>query len=175
MTKKLFVGGLSWTTGDEQFKTAFQKFGTVAEAKVILDQETGRSRGFGFVTFSDDEAGTRAIQEMNGAEFEGRVIRVDEAQERSARPPGERGSGPPRADRPSKPSGGAPRSSEGRPAFRSEDRPAAGRGGPKRRGRPGEGRGEDRFGRRRNSQQGKRGSRESGGFSDDTNYDTNYE
>ena len=129
MTKKLFVGGLSWDTGDAQFKTAFQKFGTVAEARVILDQETGRSRGFGFVTFSDDEAGTRALQEMDGAELDGRVIRVNEAQERSARPPGDRGSRPPREGRPSYSSGGAPRSSEGRPAFRSEDRPAAGRGG----------------------------------------------
>ena len=172
MTKKLFVGGLSWDTGDAQFKTAFQKFGTVAEARVILDQETGRSRGFGFVTFSDDEAGTRALQEMDGAELDGRVIRVNEAQERSARPPGDRGSRPPR---PSHSSGGAPRSSDGRSSFRSEDRQPAGRGGAKRRGRPGEGRGEDRFGRRRNNQQGKRDSRESGGFGEDSGYETDDE
>ena len=69
MTKKLFVGGLSWGTKDEQLKAAFETFGAVAEAKVILDNETGRSRGFGFVTFSDDDAGSRAIQEMDGKLF----------------------------------------------------------------------------------------------------------
>jgi len=170
MTKKLFVGGLSWGTGDEQFKTAFSKFGAVAEAKVVMDHETGRSRGFGFVTFPDDDAATRAVQEMDGAELDGRVIRVNEAQERGARPPGDRGGRPSRDSGRSNHSAGGSSRGDGRPAFRSEDRPAAGRGGSKRRGRPGEGRGEDRFGRRRNSQQGKRGGRAPGG--DDTGYDS---
>ena len=60
MSKKLFVGGLSWDTNDSSLIQAFQGFGDVTEAKVISDRETGRSRGFGFVTFSDDSAATAA-------------------------------------------------------------------------------------------------------------------
>jgi RNA recognition motif-containing protein len=82
MSKKLFVGGLSWDTSDDSLLQAFQRFGEVAEAKVITDRDTGRSRGFGFVTFSAPEAADAAIAEMNGAELDGRTIKVDEAQER---------------------------------------------------------------------------------------------
>lgn len=82
MSKKLFVGGLSWGTSDDGLRAAFEPFGEIVEAKVILDRDTGRSRGFGFVTFSDDAAATRAIEEMNGTELEGRAIRVDEAHDR---------------------------------------------------------------------------------------------
>jgi RNA recognition motif-containing protein len=82
VSKKLFVGGLSWGTSDDGLRAAFEPFGEIVEAKVILDRDTGRSRGFGFVTFSDDAAATRAIEEMNGAELEGRAIRVDEAHDR---------------------------------------------------------------------------------------------
>ena len=82
MSKKLFVGGLSWGTTDEGLRTAFEVFGEITEAKVVLDRDTGRSRGFGFVTFEDDAAGTRAVEEMNGVELEGRNIRVDEAHDR---------------------------------------------------------------------------------------------
>ena len=83
MGKKLFVGGLSWDTSDDGLRTAFGKYGSITEAKVILDRDTGRSRGFGFVSFSEDDAATKAVQEMNGAELDGRNIRVDEANERS--------------------------------------------------------------------------------------------
>ena len=83
MGKKLFVGGLSWDTSDDGLRTAFEKYGSITEAKVILDRDTGRSRGFGFVSFSEDDAATKAVQEMNGAELDGRNIRVDEANERS--------------------------------------------------------------------------------------------
>ncbi len=55
MTKKLFVGGLSWGTTDSELKEAFASYGEITEAKVITDRETGRSRGFGFVTFARDE------------------------------------------------------------------------------------------------------------------------
>ena len=82
MAKKLFVGGLSWNTTDATLQTAFEQFGEVTDAKVILDRETGRSRGFGFVTFADDDAGSQAVNAMSGAELDGRTIRVDEARER---------------------------------------------------------------------------------------------
>ena len=82
MTKRLFVGNLSWDTGDEGLHQAFAQFGEVSDARVITDRDSGRSRGFGFVTFSDDEAGLRAMEEMNGTELDGRPLRVNEAHER---------------------------------------------------------------------------------------------
>ena len=82
MGKKLFVGGLSWDTSDDSLKVAFEKFGDITEAKVITDRDTGRSRGFGFVSFANDDSASKAVQEMNGAELDGRNIRVDEANER---------------------------------------------------------------------------------------------
>jgi len=82
MSKKLFVGGLSWGTTDATLRTAFEQFGEVTEARVIMDRETGRSRGFGFVTFSDNEAGTQAVAKMDGANLDGRTVRVNEAQDR---------------------------------------------------------------------------------------------
>jgi len=86
--KKLFVGGLSWNTTDDGLRQAFERFGQIVEAKVITDRETGRSRGFGFVTFSQDESAQQAINEMNGTQLEGRRIQVNEAQERAPRGPG---------------------------------------------------------------------------------------
>ncbi len=83
MTKKLFVGGIAWATDDQGLRAAFEQYGPVVEAKVILDRETGRSRGFGFVTFEEGEHADAAVQEMNGADLDGRNIRVNEAQERS--------------------------------------------------------------------------------------------
>jgi cold-inducible RNA-binding protein len=91
MSKKLFVGGLSWGTTDLGLREAFERFGAVAEAKVILDRDTGRSRGFGFVTFDDDSAAESAVASMDGAELDGRTVRVNEAHERAPRGPG----GPP--------------------------------------------------------------------------------
>jgi len=82
MAKKLFVGNLSWNTGDDGLYEAFSQFGEVTEAKVILDRETGRSRGFGFVTYATGEAGDDAISGMDGQDLDGRAIRVNEAQER---------------------------------------------------------------------------------------------
>ena len=82
MSKKLFVGGLSWGTTDDGLKAAFDKFGEIVEAKVVLDRDTGRSRGFGFVTFADDAAATKAAEEMNGAELDGRNLRVDIAHDK---------------------------------------------------------------------------------------------
>jgi cold-inducible RNA-binding protein len=85
MSKKLFVGGLSWGTTDDGLHGAFSPFGEIVEAKVITDRETGRSRGFGFVTFADDEGATKAIAEMDGTELDGRTIKVNEAEDKPAR------------------------------------------------------------------------------------------
>jgi RNA recognition motif-containing protein len=82
MAKKLFVGSLSWNTNDDGLREAFTQFGEVSEAKVITDRMTGRSRGFGFVTFEDDAAADAAISALNGTELDGRTIRVDVARER---------------------------------------------------------------------------------------------
>jgi hypothetical protein len=90
MGNKLFVGGLSWNTNDEGLRQAFEKFGAIDEAKVISDRETGRSRGFGFVTFRDSDGARKAIQEMDGKELDGRNIKVNEAEEK---PRGSRGGG----------------------------------------------------------------------------------
>ncbi len=104
---KLFVGGLAWATDDASLRAAFQSFGNVVDAVVIKDRETGRSRGFGFVSFSDNASGTAALQAMNGAVVDGRNIRVDEAVER------ERGGGGPPPPRPSSPPGDRPPPREG--------------------------------------------------------------
>ena len=84
--KKLYVGNLSYDTNDETLKGLFEQHGEVSSAKVILDRETGRSRGFGFVEMNDDGA-TAAMQTLDGQDFEGRKIRVNEARERDSRPP----------------------------------------------------------------------------------------
>ena len=90
MSKKVFVGGLSWGTTDAGLQEAFEVFGEVTEARVIKDRDTGRSRGFGFVTFAEDDSASRAIEEMNEKELDGRVIRVNEAQDRRRGPQGGR-------------------------------------------------------------------------------------
>jgi len=86
MSTKLFVGGLSFSTTNDTLKQAFAGFGSVDTAEVILDRESGRSRGFGFVTFQSPGEATAAIDGMNGKSLEGRSIRVGEAQSRDAGP-----------------------------------------------------------------------------------------
>jgi len=93
MSKKLFVGGLSWNTSDEGLTDAFAKFGEVSEAKVITDRETGRSRGFGFVTFAEGADADAAMAEMDGSTLDGRNIRVNEAHDRPRRDRGGFGGG----------------------------------------------------------------------------------
>ncbi len=95
MAKKLFVGGLAWATTDDGLRDAFAEFGEVIDAKVVLDRETGRSRGFGFVTFAHDDEALRACEEMNEATLDGRSIRVDPAEEsrRGGAPSGGGGGG----------------------------------------------------------------------------------
>lgn len=79
---KLFVGGLPFATTDDELKTAFAEFGTVASAKVITDRETGRSRGFAFVEFESDDEGKAAEAGLDGKELGGRTIHVSQARER---------------------------------------------------------------------------------------------
>ncbi len=93
MSKKLFVGGLSWGTTDDGLRQAFQQYGEISEAKVIMDRETGRSRGFGFVTFTEGEDATTAISKLDGTTLDGRTIKVNEAQEKSPRTGGGFGGG----------------------------------------------------------------------------------
>lgn len=80
MNDKLFVGGLSWDTTESSLRTAFEAYGPVTEAAVITDRDTGRSRGFGFVTMSAPASATVAIEQMDGADLDGRSIRVSVAQ-----------------------------------------------------------------------------------------------
>ena len=82
MSKKVFVGGISWNTDNEGLREAFERFGEVVDAKVITDRETGRSRGFGFVTFADDDSASQAINEMDGQDLDGRTVKVNEAQDK---------------------------------------------------------------------------------------------
>ncbi|WOK94664.1 hypothetical protein Cni_G03369 [Canna indica] len=79
---RCFVGGLAWTTDDISLQRAFSAYGEIVESKIINDRETGRSRGFGFVTFRDEQAMRDAIEGMNGQTLDGRSITVNEAQDR---------------------------------------------------------------------------------------------
>ena len=85
MRNKLFVGGLSWGTSSEELRHAFEAFCSVSDAKVISDRETGRSRGFGFVTLSNPAEIEQTIQQMDGFLLDGRNLRVNEANDRPSR------------------------------------------------------------------------------------------
>lgn len=93
MSKKLYVGGLSWGTNEETLASSFEVYGQVEEVKVITDRETGRSRGFGFVTFANDDDAMNAISGLNGTQLDGRQITVNEARERPPRTGGGGGGG----------------------------------------------------------------------------------
>lgn len=83
---KLFVGGLPFATTDEELQQAFAAHGTVATATVVKDRETGRSRGFGFVEFENDDEGKAAEKALNGTELGGRTITVNQARSKEDRP-----------------------------------------------------------------------------------------
>jgi RNA recognition motif-containing protein len=91
MSKKLYVGNISFQTTSEDLVEAFSQFGTVTSAQVVTDRETGRSRGFAFVEMAD--GADAAIQAMNGADFGGRTLTVNEAKPREDRPRGGGGYG----------------------------------------------------------------------------------
>uniref|UniRef100_A0A7S1JB66 RRM domain-containing protein n=1 Tax=Eutreptiella gymnastica TaxID=73025 RepID=A0A7S1JB66_9EUGL len=80
--KDIYVGNLAWAMTDADLKAEFQKFGPITKCNVLMDRMTGRSRGFGFVSFEDENAAQTAIKEMDGAEAFGRTLRVNA----SARP-----------------------------------------------------------------------------------------
>jgi len=82
LNNKLFVGGLSWGTTDKELTDAFAPYGEVTEAKVIKERDSGRSRGFGFVTFNTDDEAKAAVEAMNDSELDGRSIRVDFAHDK---------------------------------------------------------------------------------------------
>lgn len=90
MAKKLYVGNLPYTTNDDELRQLFEEYGTVQSANVVSDRDTGRSRGFGFVEM-DNEAADKAIRALDGKDFGGRPLRIDEARER--RPGGGGGGG----------------------------------------------------------------------------------
>ena len=79
MSKKLFVGGLSYETTSETLKEAFSQVGTVESSNVITDKISGRSKGFGFVEMSSEEEAQKAIETLNGKEIDGRNVTVNEA------------------------------------------------------------------------------------------------
>ena len=81
-TNKLFIGGLSWGLDWQEVKDAFKEYGEVTFVKVIKDRETGRSKGFGFVEFKNVEDAVAAKDAMDGAELDGRNIKVDFAEEK---------------------------------------------------------------------------------------------
>jgi len=87
MATKLFVGSLPWAVDDQALEDLFKDFGTVSSAKVIMDRESGRSKGFGFVEFDDDNAAKEAIAKLHGSDMQGRSLIVSEARPMEARPP----------------------------------------------------------------------------------------
>jgi len=87
MNKKLYVGGLPYSTTEDALKDAFSQAGNVESATIIVDKMSGRSKGFGFVEMASDEEATKAIEMWNGKDFEGRNITVNEARPLGERPP----------------------------------------------------------------------------------------
>ncbi|MHC4948438.1 MAG: RNA recognition motif domain-containing protein [Planctomycetota bacterium] len=88
---RIFVGNLNYDTTEETLRELFSQHGNVDEVAIITDRETGRPRGFGFVTMSDEGQGKAAIEATNGAEVDGRTISVNEARPRAAEGGGRRG------------------------------------------------------------------------------------
>ena len=93
MGNKLYVGNLSYNVRDEDLQQAFAQYGSVSSAKVMMDRDTGRSKGFGFVEMSSDAEAQAAINGMNGQSLDGRAIVVNEARPREERPGGFGGGG----------------------------------------------------------------------------------
>jgi RNA recognition motif-containing protein len=88
MSKKLFVGNLSFQATEEEISSAFSRFGTVASVRIITDRATGRSKGFGFVEMASDEEASAAVGGMNGQSLGGRPLTVSEARPQEDRPRG---------------------------------------------------------------------------------------
>lgn len=84
MAKKLYVGGLPYSTNDAELQEYFAQAGTVESASVVTDRETGRSRGFGFVEMADDEGAAKAVDTLHNSELGGRTLTVNEARPKTA-------------------------------------------------------------------------------------------
>ncbi len=93
MAKKLYVGGLPYSTTQDELQNAFAQAGTVSSATVIIDKMSGRSKGFGFVEFASDDEAEKAIEVWNGKDLGGRTLTVNEARPMEARPPRRDGGG----------------------------------------------------------------------------------
>jgi RNA recognition motif-containing protein len=93
MAKNIYVGNLVWDCSADDLLALFQEHGQVARAQVITDRETGRSRGFGFVEMDNDDEAQRAIDSLNGADYKGRPLTVNEAKPREDRGSGGGGGG----------------------------------------------------------------------------------
>ena len=93
MSKKLYVGNLTYNVDQSELEALFAPFGTVQSAQVIVDRDTNRSKGFGFVEMDSDAEAQAAIQGLNGREHDGRNLTVNEAKPREARPAGAGGYG----------------------------------------------------------------------------------
>ena len=83
MGNKLYIGGLSWDTKENDLREAFSQFGELTEVAIAEDRHSGKSRGFGFITFANEEDSRKAMDEMNETSLDGRTIKVDVATERS--------------------------------------------------------------------------------------------
>lgn len=133
----IYVSGLSYRISDDDLRQLFEEYGAIKSAKVITDRETGRSRGFGFVEMDNDDEAKRAIEELTGAEYDGKVISVTEAKPKTDKPRGgggfnrersggfNRGGGRGGYDRDSR--GGGDRGGERRGGFGGERRTGGGR------------------------------------------------
>lgn len=93
MAKKLFVGGIPYSSNDDGLRAYFSQAGTVTSAQIMMDRDTGRSRGYGFVEMSSDEEAQNAVAMFNGKQFEGRDLTVNEARPREDRGAGARSGG----------------------------------------------------------------------------------
>lgn len=91
--KNIFVGNLSFNTNEDELRQIFEGYGQVERVSILTDRETGRSRGFGFVEMASDEDGEKAIAALNGSQFGGRTINVNEARPKSDRGGGFGGGG----------------------------------------------------------------------------------
>ncbi len=85
MSKRLFIGSVAWATTSDSLKKHFEQVGAVEEANILTDKMTGRSRGFGFVTMSNDADADTAVSKLNGSELDGRKIVVSEARPKTDR------------------------------------------------------------------------------------------
>jgi len=82
MSKKIYVGNLSWDTTEDDLAGLFAQYGEVTSVNIIIDRDTNRSKGFGFIEMTDDDAAVAAISTFNGKEYDGRNLRVNEAEDR---------------------------------------------------------------------------------------------